>query len=174
MILCESDLLDTINISRSTMLLASCTTSSTIPMCDMSSIMYFKTNEDQVYSSGCGNCGVWETALSRANNGAFRWALKRTYTLLHLEIVRKGYISKMMPEYHEEIEICDKLRECLLMEVSDSYCIFNEAQRKELLLRLFQLLVVGGSFNQYEDIIQPYLDWTKKIYKSLVSVRKRA
>ena len=60
------------------------------------------------------------------------------------------------------------------MEVSDSYCIFNETQRKELLLRLFQLLVVGVSFNQYEDIIQPYLDWTKKIYKSLVSVRKRA
>jgi len=41
------------------------------------------------------------------------------------------------------------------------------------LLRLFQLLVIGGSFNQYEDVIQPYLDWTKKIYKSLVSVRKR-
>lgn len=80
----------------------------------------------------------------------------------------------MMPEYHEEIEICDKLRECLLMEESETFCVFNETQRKELLLRLFQLLVIGGSFNQYEDMINPYLEWTKKIYKSLVSVRKRA
>lgn len=39
--------------------------------------------------------------------------------------MRKGYISKMMPEYHEEIEICDKLRECLLMEESETYCLFN-------------------------------------------------
>jgi hypothetical protein len=31
----------------------------------------------------------------------------------------------MMPEYHEEIEICDKLRECLLMEESETYCLFN-------------------------------------------------
>ena len=36
------------------------------------------------------------------------------------------------------------------------------------------MLVVGGSFNQYEDMIAPYLDWTKKLYKSLVSVRKRS
>jgi hypothetical protein len=78
-----------------------------------------------------------------------------------------------MSEYYEEIEICDKVRECLLMEESENYCVYNETQRKEFLLRVFQLLVVGGSFNQYEDVIQPYLDWTKKIYKSLVSVRKR-
>jgi hypothetical protein len=48
----------------------------------------------------------------------------------HLEIVRKGYISKIMPEYHQEIEICDKLRECLLMEEGESYCVFSETQRK--------------------------------------------
>ena len=33
--------------------------------------------------------------------------------------------------------------------------------------------MVGGSFNQYEDKIDPYLEWTKNMYKSLVSVRKR-
>jgi hypothetical protein len=80
----------------------------------------------------------------------------------------------MMSEYYEEIEICDKVRECLLIEDSEHYCLFNESQRKELLLKIFQLLVIGGSFNQYEDLIQPYLDWTKRIYKSLVSVRKRS
>lgn len=50
--------------------------------------------------------------------------------------------------------------------------MFNEKERNELLLRLFQLLVVGGSMNQYEDLLSPYLDWTKKLYKSLVTVRK--
>ena len=34
--------------------------------------------------------------------------------------------------------------------------------------------MIGGSFNQYEDTIDLYLEWTKKIYKSLVSVRKRS
>lgn len=33
--------------------------------------------------------------------------------------------------------------------------------------------MIGGSFNQYEDMIHPYLEWTKKIYKALVAVRKR-
>lgn len=108
-----------------------------------------------------------------ANNVALRLARKIRSFSGNLEIVRKGYISKMMSDYYEDIEIGDRLRECLLLEESENYCIFSEAQRKELLLRLFQVLVVGGSFNQYEDLLQPYLDWTKKIYKSLVSVRKR-
>ena len=43
-----------------------------------------------------------------------------------------------------------------------------------MILKLFQLLVVGGSMNQYEDLITPYLDWTKQLYKSLVNVRKNA
>ena len=42
------------------------------------------------------------------------------------------------------------------------------------MFKIFTLVSVGGSFNQYEDLVQPYLDATKAIYKSLVSVRKRA
>ena len=38
---------------------------------------------------------------------------------------------------------------------------------------MFTLLSVGGSFNQYEDLLQPYLDATKMVYKNIVSVRKR-
>jgi cilia- and flagella-associated protein 300 len=101
--------------------------------------------------------------------------LEKEGTSVHdQEIVRKGYISKMMTDYYEEIEICDKLRECLLIEESETYPTFTDHQRKELLMRIFQLLVIGGSFNQYEDMIGPYLEWTKKIYKALVSVRKRS
>ncbi len=79
-----------------------------------------------------------------------------------------------MSEYFEGIELCDKVRECLLLEESESYCIFGEVKRKELLFKVFQMLVLGGSLNQYEDKLTPYLDFTKKIYKSLVSVRKKA
>ena len=63
--------------------------------------------------------------MPRTYHVAVRLTVKRTYVLTHAEIVRKGYISKMMPEYHEEIEICDKLRECLLIEESETFCVFN-------------------------------------------------
>ena len=35
------------------------------------------------------------------------------------------------------------------------------------------MFLLGGSLNQYEDKIGPYLESTKKIYKALVSVRKK-
>ena len=78
-----------------------------------------------------------------------------------------------MSEYFEGIEVCDKIRECLLLEESESYCVYNEDQRKEFLFKVFQFLMIGGSLNQYEDKLSPYLDWTKKVYKALVSVRKK-
>ena len=80
----------------------------------------------------------------------------------------------MFPKELEGIEIPDLLREALISEESDNYCLFSEKERAELLFKLFQLLVVGGSMNQYEDLITPYLEATKKLYKSLVTVRKDA
>lgn len=62
----------------------------------------------------------------------------------------------------------------LIDEGSEHYTIYSEKERKELLFKLFQLLVVGGSMNQYEDLIAPYLDCTRTLYKSLVNVRKNA
>ncbi len=47
--------------------------------------------------------------------------------------------------------MCDRVRECLLMEEAEGYCVFSEENRKELLFKLFQVLVVGGALNQYED-----------------------
>ena len=38
--------------------------------------------------------------------------------LIYIGIVKKGYITKMFSDYHDGIEICDKLRECLLIEES--------------------------------------------------------
>ena len=78
-----------------------------------------------------------------------------------------------MSEYFEGIEICDKIRECILVEESESYCVYGEEKRKEFLFKIFQMLVIGGSLNQYEDRLSVYLDWTKKNYKAIVSVRKK-
>jgi hypothetical protein len=73
------------------------------------------------------------------------------------DLVKHDYIQKCMSEYFEGIEVCDKIRECLLMEESESYCVFSEEQRKEFLFRVFQMLLIGGSLNQYEDKLTPYL-----------------
>lgn len=60
------------------------------------------------------------------------------------------------------------------MEESENYSIYSEAERNELLFAIFQLLVLGGSLNQYEDYLGPYRDSTRELYKMLVSVRKDA
>jgi hypothetical protein len=53
------------------------------------------------------------------------------FDLLEKEgIVKKGYIAKMMADFYEGIEICDKLRECLILEESESFCAFSDEQRK--------------------------------------------
>lgn len=84
------------------------------------------------------------------------------------------FIGKIYGDQFEGIEICDKLRECLLVEESEHYSTFTESQRKELLFKIFQLIVIGGSLNQYEDLLSPYLEWTKKFYKSVLAVKKQA
>lgn len=61
-----------------------------------------------------------------------------------------------------------------MIEDSEKYEAFDQNQRKEFLFKVFQALVLGGSLNQYEDTMKPYLEWTKTLYKSLVSVRKQA
>lgn len=64
-------------------------------------------------------------------------------------IVNQDYISKTFADQFEGIEICDKLRECLIVEESDHYSAFTQQERREFLFKIFQLLVIGGSLNQY-------------------------
>lgn len=97
-------------------------------------------------------------------------------------IVVRGHIRGQFEEIYEEIQVADELRAALLLEDSEQYCTFSEADRQEFLFRLFKLLVLGGQMCQYEEQLQPYLDQTKSLYKSLVkyllpsnaSARKRA
>ncbi|CAH8448562.1 unnamed protein product [Heterobilharzia americana] len=83
-----------------------------------------------------------------------------------------GRIRKRMDEVYETILISDKLRECLLLEDSDDYSIFSEKEREEFLFRLFKHLCIGGEVCQQEDVIKPYIDTARKIYRDVISVQK--
>lgn len=62
----------------------------------------------------------------------------------------------------------------ILDEESDNYGLFNEIERKELLFRVFQHLVLGGKWCQFEDKIEPYLNYAKVLYKDLVRVERNS
>ncbi|MEJ1281067.1 yes-associated protein 1 [Cricetulus griseus] len=67
---------------------------------------------------------------------------------------------------------CVNHSQVLLMEDSEKYEVFSPQEREEFLFCLFKHLCLGGSLCQYEDMLKPYLETAKLIYKDLVSVRK--
>ncbi|KAM5181090.1 cilia- and flagella-associated protein 300 [Mantella aurantiaca] len=88
-------------------------------------------------------------------------------------IVREsGYISKCLDEYVDDFIISDELRKVLLVEDSDKFDIFSSSDREQFLFLLFKHLCLGGAVCQFEDVIDPYLDTTKSMYKELLSVQK--
>lgn len=56
----------------------------------------------------------------------------------------------------------------LLIEESDHYCLYSDTEKDELLFRLFRHLCLGGQICQYEDTVEPYLAFTKQLYKDLI------
>ena len=83
-----------------------------------------------------------------------------------------GGINGCFPDKFREVNCETELHMALLNEDSDQFCLFSDEDRKEFLFLLFQLLVIGGSLCQYENNLQPYLDMTRQMYKSLVTVYK--
>ncbi|KAL4696907.1 hypothetical protein H8959_002605 [Pygathrix nigripes] len=89
------------------------------------------------------------------------------------DIVRdSGHIVKCLDSFCDPFPISDELRRVLLVEDSEKYEIFSQPDREEFLFCLFKHLCLGGALCQYEDVISPYLETAKLIYKDLVSVRK--
>ena len=70
------------------------------------------------------------------------------------------------------LRLHSELRELLVDEDSENYTVFSDAERDELLLRIFRHCVLGGGMCQYEDMVQPYFEVSKKLYKGLLAVRK--
>ncbi|XP_049322669.1 cilia- and flagella-associated protein 300 isoform X1 [Astyanax mexicanus] len=90
--------------------------------------------------------------------------------ILSSGIVRpSGHIVKCFHEVHPDF---DQLRMMLLEQESENYHVVSRSDRQEFLFRLFKHVVLGGELCQYEDIISPYIEAAKKIYKDLVSVQK--
>ena len=76
-------------------------------------------------------------------------------------------------EYVEGIVLGNRLRKALLWEESEYYAELQEDRiQNEFIFKLFQMVVIGGSINQYDDDAKIYLDVLKGIYKDLVTVAK--
>lgn len=65
-------------------------------------------------------------------------------------------------------QISDQLRQMLLCEESEHHELYEEDEKAQLLWRLFEHLALGGACCQFEDVLQAYLDITKRIYKELL------
>ena len=73
----------------------------------------------------------------------------------------------------EGIALGNRLRKALLWEDSEYYSeLQDEKLQNEFIFKLFQMLVIGGSINQYDDNCKEYLDVLKGIYKDLITVAK--
>ncbi|XP_050587168.1 cilia- and flagella-associated protein 300-like [Bombus affinis] len=84
---------------------------------------------------------------------------------------KSGIICKRYDMEVENFLISDNLRAMLLDEECPEYNLYLKDEREEFIFRIFQMLVLGGILCQYEDILNPYLEVTKAIYKDLVRVQ---
>ncbi|KAF7997894.1 hypothetical protein HCN44_009292 [Aphidius gifuensis] len=85
-------------------------------------------------------------------------------------VYESGSIRQRYETEINGIMVSDNLRSMLIDEESDEYSIYSTDERDEFIFKIFQMLVLGGEYCQYEDYLQPYLDCTKKIYKDFVKV----
>mmetsp|Transcript_39297 Transcript_39297/g.87442 ORF Transcript_39297/g.87442 Transcript_39297/m.87442 type:complete len:256 (-) Transcript_39297:471-1238(-) len=88
-------------------------------------------------------------------------------------IVRaNGDIVKCMDDVIEGFQVSDMLRDLLLNESSENAEAVSEEERREFLWQAFEHICLGGACCQFEDKLEPYLEFAKKIYKEMVSVQK--
>ncbi|XP_043284853.1 cilia- and flagella-associated protein 300-like [Venturia canescens] len=83
-----------------------------------------------------------------------------------------GTICKRWDTEIDGIMVSDNLRGMLLDEDSPEYFLYPAAERSEFIFRIFQTLVIGGELCQYEDALEPYLEYTKNFYKNLIRVQR--
>ncbi|KAK2827277.1 hypothetical protein Q7C36_018203 [Tachysurus vachellii] len=79
-----------------------------------------------------------------------------------------GHTAKCFHAVHHDF---DELRMMLLEEDSDNYHVVSPCDRQEFLFRLFKHIALGGELCQFEDLISPYIETAKMIYKELLSVQ---
>ena len=101
---------------------------------------------------------------------------ERLYVEASLEspgLVRKsGKICGCFEDVFYGMYIGDELRKMFVSDESDHIGIFSEAEMNEFIYYLLKLVCLGGSINQYEDTLQPYLEVVLQLYRNLISVVK--
>ncbi|KAK1123004.1 hypothetical protein K0M31_008640 [Melipona bicolor] len=85
---------------------------------------------------------------------------------------KSGIICKRYDMEIENFLISDNLRGMLLDEECPEYNLYSKDEREEFIFCIFQMLVLGGTLCQYEDVLNPYFKVTKAIYKDLIKVQK--
>ncbi|MBN3297947.1 CF300 protein, partial [Amia calva] len=80
-----------------------------------------------------------------------------------------GHILKCFDDFYADF---DELRKMLLIEDSEKYEIISPEDRQEFLFQLFKHFCLGGELCQYEDVIEPYIETARSVYKDMVSVQK--
>ena len=60
------------------------------------------------------------------------------------------------------------LTKVLWSEESEHRDLYSDEERSELLLLLLGHLLVGGSLCQADELVQPYLNVTKLLYRDLI------
>ena len=89
------------------------------------------------------------------------------------DITHNGSIRGCFEEIFDGITINDKLREMLLnIEESENSHVYNESETKELIYQLFRIVAVGGSMCQPDTNMERYMEFTKNLYRDLLTVYK--
>ncbi|TGZ59440.1 hypothetical protein CRM22_009063 [Opisthorchis felineus] len=82
-----------------------------------------------------------------------------------------GMIKKCYDDVIQSVLVSDELRKFLLDE-EHPYSEVTTAQRAEFLFRLFAHVCIGGEVCQNEENIDVYIEFTRKLYRDLLSVQK--
>ncbi|BHF73324.1 hypothetical protein SprV_0401640500 [Sparganum proliferum] len=89
------------------------------------------------------------------------------------ETFKPHNVEKFVMAFFNEKNIRHTIEtEMLLIEDSENYCLFTEQERDEFLFRLFKHICIGGELCQFENEMNPYLDFVRSLYRDLVSVQK--
>lgn len=62
----------------------------------------------------------------------------------------------------------NKLRDYYMNPEEVEWDLFTDSEKNELAHQLFGMLVVGGSLCQWDDVIEPYLNTFRSLYRDCV------
>lgn len=80
------------------------------------------------------------------------------------------HIRRRMEDIVDGLTVGDDLRAMCLCDEDAHAGLYSDAERRELLFRIFALLVGGGPMSQYDDTWLGYVAATREVYRDLIRV----